>query len=369
MLAFRSGPRMTTVTGLPDSARNTAAWPAELPPPTTTTGDCGALPGFDRGGRVVHALALEVGEPVDVESPVAGAGGDDHRAAGDLGSVGEADDEVPGLLPQRGGCARGGEVRAELLRLHQGPLGQVAAGDAGREPEVVLDARAGAGLSAGRDHVDAQGSQPLGRAVDRGGQPGRAAADDDEVEAAVGQVADGQAEVLGQRTRRRPAQHRSRHDHDGKLGRGDAELAQQTFDGVVVVGVQPLVRDPAAGQELPHPLRLGGEPRAHDPDGRRRAAEQHGPASHEGGEDRVAQAGLCREHPSQVGRRHDDHLARLGHPGRHEHPQAGEHVQLAQEPAGAVTGDDPLLAVGCGSRCRPRRRRPRRSRRLASPSR
>ena len=39
MLAFRSGPRMTTVTGLPDSARYIAAWPAELPPPTTTTGD------------------------------------------------------------------------------------------------------------------------------------------------------------------------------------------------------------------------------------------------------------------------------------------------------------------------------------------
>ena len=100
MLAFRSGPRMTTVTGLPDSARNIAAWPAELPPPTTTTGDCRALAGFHRGGRVVHAVALEVGEAVDVESSVAGAGGDDHGAAGDLGSVGEADDEVSRLLPQ-----------------------------------------------------------------------------------------------------------------------------------------------------------------------------------------------------------------------------------------------------------------------------
>ena len=46
-----------------------------------------ALPGFHRGRRVVHALALELGEPVDVESAVAGAGGDDHGASGDLGSV------------------------------------------------------------------------------------------------------------------------------------------------------------------------------------------------------------------------------------------------------------------------------------------
>ena len=36
MVAFRSGPRMTTVTGLPESARNTAAWPAEFQLPETT---------------------------------------------------------------------------------------------------------------------------------------------------------------------------------------------------------------------------------------------------------------------------------------------------------------------------------------------
>ena len=34
-----SGRRTTTQTGEPASARNIAAWPAELPPPTTTTGE------------------------------------------------------------------------------------------------------------------------------------------------------------------------------------------------------------------------------------------------------------------------------------------------------------------------------------------
>ena len=91
---------MTTVTGLPDSARNTAAWPAELPPPTTTTGGLSALPGFHRGRRVVHAFALELSEAIDVETAVARAAGDDHGATGDLGSIVEPDDEVPGLLPQ-----------------------------------------------------------------------------------------------------------------------------------------------------------------------------------------------------------------------------------------------------------------------------
>ena len=39
MLAARSGPRITMVTALPESARNNAACPAELPPPATTAGD------------------------------------------------------------------------------------------------------------------------------------------------------------------------------------------------------------------------------------------------------------------------------------------------------------------------------------------
>ena len=165
-----------------------------------------------------------------------------------------ADDEVPRFLPQRRGGARGAEVSAELLRLHKGSLSQVAARDPGGEPEVVLDPRAGAGLTAGCDAVDAQGSEPLGGAVDGGGQSGRAAADDDEVEATLGQVADGQAEVLGQRARRRPTQHRSQHDHNGELGGGDADLAQEAVHGGVVVGVQPFVRDPDAGEELPQLL-------------------------------------------------------------------------------------------------------------------
>ena len=143
------------------------------------------------------------------------------------------------------------EVRAELLRLHERPLGQVGAGDAGREAEVVLDPRARARLPAGRDHVDAQRSQPLGCAVDGGGEPGRAAADDDEVEAAVGQASDGQAEVLAEGAGRRPAQHRSRHDHHGQLGGGDADVAQQSVDGIVVVGVEPLVRDAKCGRGTP----------------------------------------------------------------------------------------------------------------------
>ncbi len=61
----------------------------------------GALARLQLGGGVVHAAALELVEAGGVEPAVAGAGGGDHGAAGDLGAVGQADDEMPGLLAQR----------------------------------------------------------------------------------------------------------------------------------------------------------------------------------------------------------------------------------------------------------------------------
>jgi hypothetical protein len=73
---------------------------------------------------------------------------------------------MPGLLTQRRGRARAREVGAEFLRLYNGPLGEVAARDPGREPEVVLDARAGPCLAPDRGQLDDQGSQSLRGTID-----------------------------------------------------------------------------------------------------------------------------------------------------------------------------------------------------------
>ena len=63
-------------------ARNTAAWPAELPPPTTT--DVGSRAQLRLVGRrgVVDAAALEALAPFDFEPAVVGAGRD-QQALGD----------------------------------------------------------------------------------------------------------------------------------------------------------------------------------------------------------------------------------------------------------------------------------------------
>ena len=86
------------------------------------------------------------------------------------------------LDAQAGDLARRVEPRAEPLRLDRGPRREVLARDAVREADVVLDPRAGAGLPADGDRVERHGVEPLGRAVDRGGEAGRSGADDDEVE-------------------------------------------------------------------------------------------------------------------------------------------------------------------------------------------
>ncbi len=105
-----------------------------------------------------------------------------------------------------------------------------------------------------------------------------------------GQVVDRQAEVLGQLARRRTAQHRPGRDHHRQVGSGDAELAQQAIDVGVAVGVEPLVRDAAAGQELADLRRSPARTGSRSPGSRcGRTAEQHRSPGDERGQDRVAQ--------------------------------------------------------------------------------
>src|SRR5690348_12226621 len=121
---------------------------------------------------------------------------------------------MPGLFTQRGGRTRAREVGTELLRLHDGPLGEVAAGDPGWETEVVLDARATRCLAPDGDHLDDQGSQSLRGAIDCCRQTAWPRTDGDQVETALGKALNGQPEVLRQHTRRRVAQERAGGDHD-----------------------------------------------------------------------------------------------------------------------------------------------------------
>ena len=91
---------------------------------------------------------------------------------GDLAAVGErtARDRAAHLQPDH--VAGGEHLGAELARLPARPVGELGAGHAVGEPEVVLDPRALARLAAGGLPLDEHGAQPLRRAVHRRAEPG-----------------------------------------------------------------------------------------------------------------------------------------------------------------------------------------------------
>ena len=95
-----------------------------------------------------------------------------------------------GRRAARSAAASAGTLSAapNFSRLHHRPLGQLRARDAGREAEVVLDPRRRARPARRWRRRRARRSQALGGAVDGGGEPGRAGADDDEVAHRLGAV-------------------------------------------------------------------------------------------------------------------------------------------------------------------------------------
>ena len=158
---------------------------------------------------------------------------------------------------QRGGCARGDELGAELLRLLPCPLGELAARHPVRKAQVILDPRALARLAAGRSAFDQHRPQPLRCAVHRGGQPRRAAADDDQVVELLRRCG-GQAQLAGKLgvggldQRLAAFRHDDRQPH-AVLARG----LQQLLAGGLV-GHEPGVEKAVAGEEvadLPGPRR------------------------------------------------------------------------------------------------------------------
>ena len=134
-----------------------------LPPPRTDT------------------LALE---PIQARygQPAVPRTGRDHDGPGACTTtVGTPDDVRPVLALQRGRLDRDTEPGTELSALDNRPLSQLTTGDAARKAEIVLDAGGCAGLGAGRDRVEQDRVQPLGRTVDRGREPGRPGADHEEI--------------------------------------------------------------------------------------------------------------------------------------------------------------------------------------------
>ena len=284
---------MCTLRAWPD--RNTAACPAELPPPTSTT-SCSAQSRASIGDAQYQtprpSKSVEV---FDLRAPVARAAR--HHDGARAQRLAAIELQAEGAVAARAQSSaltldRDHDVGAEFLRLVEGARGQRLAGNAGRKTEIVLDPRAGAGLAAEGARIEHRDREAFGGRIDRGREPGRAAADDrDVVDLVLGRPpimpsARASSDSLG------IAQHGAVDGHDQRPIRRRRRIARDQFGGVVIaLGIEQMMRIAVAGEET---LQA-------DDAGRIRRPDQH----------RTADAGLDQTDAAQDQRAHDA-LAKIG---------------------------------------------------------
>ncbi len=249
-------------------------------------------------------------------------------------------------LPQADRLARRRQLRTELLGLHESPLGELGTRDARREAEVVLDPGARPGLAARGDHVDAERPETLRRSVDGGGQTGWASPDDDQIEAALRQALDGQAQIVGEHARRGTSKDLARRDHDRKVGRLKTECARPWLSTCGSLsgsnhswGIRVRERNSrswsTSGEKREPMTRVAGP--APVMSSLRRAMNVARILSLSCGcvamMRRSSSTGMARSSPASATRADD------------EDPQARQQVQFAEETSWSVRDDDPLFAV------------------------
>src|SRR5262249_44765611 len=148
------------------------------------------------------------------------------------------------------------------LRLLQRAARELVARYAAREAEVVLNARRCPGLAAGGFALDDDGAQSVARAIDRGSETGRPAADDQRV-ALVRSGARLQAEQRRELARLRTDQQRAvRQPHRGTAVFGWSRSGP-ALRKLGRIGRHPVERDLVAPEELPQ-LGAGAVPAVAD---------------------------------------------------------------------------------------------------------
>ena len=265
MLSASEPDRTRSVTRPAYLDKCTAAWPAELPPPTHEDRLAGEGLGFRHPRPVEDPRSDQRLQCRHLQAPVGHASGDDDRPGVHLGAVAEGHHPAIPLCPQRRGGAAVDDVGPEQHRLFKGAGGQLGAADAPGEPEVVPDHGARTRLTAQRFAFHQGGPQPLGTRVDGGRQPRRSASHDDHVVGDGGR-ADSCPERLGHVPVARVDQHPSiEHDHDRQPLPARLRVRQCRSARLRLAGVEP-VRHVVALQQVPDLVGTRRPLLTHDPD-------------------------------------------------------------------------------------------------------
>ncbi len=239
--------------------------------------------GLVAAGAVEDATALQLLHAGELHAVPVDAGGEQDGAGVEEVAAVELDAVALFGFDDGFDAALDEDFGAELLGLLESALGELVAGDAGGEAEVVFDAGGGPSLAAGGEALDEQDAEAFGGAIDGRGHAGGAGAGDDDVVPIVfgdGLVAEGFGDFADGGVQERLAAV----DLDAELG----------LFGLVEGGT-PVVLDAVGGEEAADGVAVGVVPGADDVDaggggGAGHLLRQLGAAGH-GGEDDLSGGG------------------------------------------------------------------------------
>ena len=299
-------------------------------------------PGLDRRRPVPDAAPLEGFEIGDRRPAVAGATGNHDAARPQRLAVIQVEGEQPvdPTAIERPHRNRDHHLGAELLGLDEGPPGQRLSGNPGRKTEIVLDARAGAGLAAVGPAVEDRDGKTLRSRIDRRCEPRRAGADHGHVEGAAGFPVSAEPDDPRHGAFRRIAQHGAiRADHQRQVRRrwiaSRHELRRLGVDG----GIEDMVRMAVAGEEIPKPQHVGRMGRADQHKAAGRALDEADPPQDERADDALAEIGLGDQERADLGRWNEDGFHLSLRPAVDQRIAAGELADLGEELPGALLED------------------------------
>ena len=219
--------------------------------------------------------------------------------------------------------------------------GQRLAGDPGREAEVVFDLRAGAGLAARRVGLDDENIEPLGRGVDRGSEPARPRADDEQIADVRRALRTAQAEAVGDLLVGRVLEHLlATADDDGHIAHADVKAVEQRLDVLVAIDIDVRVRMGVAREELLYAESAGGVVGADEHGVAEPVCDQRNSPQDERAHQYVAQLGVALDDLTKPVGIESEQLARLARAPSHERAVARQHAGLPGEIAGPVHGDE-----------------------------
>ena len=205
----------------------------------------------------MHGSAFELLQPRHRKPPVARPRSDHHGPGPHHFSRFQLDAKRGGVARQPHGLVGNGEFDAELLRLRVGARHQRHSGNAGGEPEIILDARRCARLTAERPAIEHQHRQALRSRIDCRRQPGRSRPDNGHVIGPVLVDRTDQPQAPGERGFAGVVEDLAAGaKHQRQLLRLDFELRDQRPCAFVARRVEHLVGMAVAPQEIHQPQYL-----------------------------------------------------------------------------------------------------------------